>query len=65
MELHELEVRDEQVVATGHIRLKGRASGAWTDLTAASSGTVRNGRICRLTFHQTAEDAPRELGWED
>jgi ketosteroid isomerase-like protein len=64
IEILELEVSGEQALVIGRLRLKGRSSGARTEAPAAWSVSVRNGRVTRLTTHQTADDARRRLGWE-
>ena len=65
IEIHELDVRGEQAVSTGRLRLRGRSSGALTEVTAAASWSVRNGRLWRWRYHATVHDARRELGWEN
>jgi hypothetical protein len=64
VETLELEVRGAQVLTISRMRLKGRASGAWTELTVVGAGLMRNGRIRRLALHQMVQDARRELGWD-
>ena len=65
LEILELVVRGEQAVSIGRLRLKGRLSGAVTEVTAAASWSVRNGRLWRWRYHATVHDARRELGWEN
>jgi ketosteroid isomerase-like protein len=65
IEVLELEVRDEQGLSIGRLRLKGRSSGALTEVTAAASWSVRNGRLFRWAYHPTVHHARRELGWEE
>jgi ketosteroid isomerase-like protein len=65
IEILELEVRGEQAVSIGRLRLKGRSSGALTEVTAAASWSVRNERLLRMAYHATVHDARRELGWDN
>jgi hypothetical protein len=64
IEILEFEVRGEQALSIGRLRLTGRSSGAVTEVTAAAAWSARNERLVRMAYHQTAEDARRELGWE-
>jgi ketosteroid isomerase-like protein len=63
-EILKLEVSGEQALMLSRIRARGRASGVWTDETLAWSVSLRNGRVMRLAFHQTVEEARRQLGWD-
>jgi hypothetical protein len=63
-EILKLEVSGEQALMLSRIRARGRASGVWTDETLAWSVSLRNGRVMRLAFHQTVDDARRQLGWD-
>jgi hypothetical protein len=63
IEILELEVRGAQMVSIGRLRLKGRSSGALTEVTGAASWSVRNGRLFRMAYHPTVQHARRELGW--
>ena len=64
VELLELEVRGEQAVSIGCVTLKGRSSGAVTEVTGAAAFSVRDERLLRIAYHPTAQDARRELGWD-
>ena len=65
VELLELEARGEQAVSIGRLTLKGRSSGAVTEVVGAAAWSVRDERLLRISYHQTVQDARRELGWED
>jgi ketosteroid isomerase-like protein len=65
IEILELEVRGEQAVSIVSLRLKGRLSGALTEVTGAASWSVRNERLFRTAYHATVHDARRELGWDN
>jgi ketosteroid isomerase-like protein len=65
IQILELEVRGEQAVSAGRLRLKGRSSGALTEVTGAAAWSVRNERLIRMAYHQTVQDARRELGWDN
>jgi ketosteroid isomerase-like protein len=65
VELLELEVRGEQAVSIGCVRLKGRSSGAVTEVTGAAAWSMRDERLLRMAYHPTVQDARSELGWED
>lgn len=64
VELLELEARGEQAVSIGCVTLKGRSSGAVTEVTGAAAFSVRDERLLRIAYHPTAQDARRELGWD-
>ena len=64
VELLELEVRGEQAVSIGCVRLKGRSSGAVTEVTGAAAWSMRDERLLRMAYHPTVQDARRELGWD-
>jgi hypothetical protein len=65
VELLELEVRGEQAVSIGCVRLKGRSSGAVTEVTGAAAWSMRDERLLRMAYHPTVQDARSELGWQD
>ena len=58
------EARGEQAVSIGCVRLKGRSSGAVTEVMGAAAWSVRDERLLRIAYHQTVQDARRELGWD-
>ena len=58
------EARGEQAVTIHRVRLKGRSSGAVTEVTGAAAFSVRDERLLRIAYHPTAQDARRELGWD-
>ena len=64
VELLELEVRGEQALSVGCMRLKGRSSGAVTEVTGAAAWSMRDERLLRMAYHPTVPDARRELGWD-
>ena len=64
VELLELEARGEQAVSIGRLTLKGRSSGAVTEVMGAAAWSVRDERLLRIAYHQTLQDARRELGWD-
>ena len=64
VELLELEARGEQAVSIGCVTLKGRSSGAVTEVTGAAAFSVRDERLLRMAYHPTVQDARRELGWD-
>jgi hypothetical protein len=64
VQILEIEVRGEQAVSSGSLRLRGRSSGAMTEVMGAAAWSVRNKRLIRMAYHQTVEDARRDLGWE-
>ena len=57
IEILEFEVRGEQALSISRLRLKGRSSGALTEVMAAGAWFVRDGRVLRLAYHQTVESA--------
>jgi hypothetical protein len=63
IEILEFEARGEQAVFIGCLRLKGRSSGAVTEVTAAGASSMRDERLLRIAYHPTVQDARRELGW--
>jgi hypothetical protein len=65
IELLELAVRGEQALTTGRQCLRGRSSGASTEVAGAGSWSARSGRLFRIVYHPTVQDARRELGRED
>ena len=65
VELLELEARGEQAVSIGRLTLKGRSSGAVTEVMGAAAWSVRDERLLRIAYHQTVQDARRELGWDN
>ena len=64
VELLELEARGEQAVSIGRLTLKGRSSGAVTEVTGAAAWSMRDERLLRMAYHPTVQDARRELGWD-
>ena len=64
IEILEFEARGEQAVFIGYLRLKGRSSGAVTEVMGAAAWSVRDERLLRIAYHQTLQDARRELGWD-
>jgi hypothetical protein len=64
IEILELEARGDEAVSRGRLRLKGRSSGAVTEVASAASWQSRNGRLFRMAYHQTVGDARRDLGWD-
>ena len=65
VELLELEARGEQAVSIGRLTLKGRSSGAVTEVTGAAAWSMRDERLLRMAYHPTVQDARSELGWQD
>ena len=61
----EIDLRGEQAVSIGRLRFRGRSSRAVTEVTGAASWSVRDGRLLRMAYHATVEDARRELGWDN
>lgn len=62
--LREVEVRDDQALIVGRLRLKGLASDAVAEQDVAWVVSVRDGLVTRLATYQTREAALAELGWE-
>ena len=56
--------RGEQAVSIGRLTLKGRSSGAVTEVTGAAAWSMRDERLLRMAYHPTVQDARRELGWD-
>jgi hypothetical protein len=54
----------EQALSVGYVRLKGRSSGAVTEVTGAAAWSMRDERLLRMAYHPTVPDARRELGWD-
>ena len=63
IEILEFEARGEQAVSIGRLTLKGRSSGAVTEVTGAAAWSMRDERLLRMAYHPTVQDARRELGW--
>ena len=60
-----IDSRDDSAVVGGFFRLRGRASGALTERSAAIAVRMRDGLIGRVAIHPDGDSARRELGWQD
>ena len=60
-----IEARGEEAVIGGFFRLRGRASGALTERSAALAVRMREGLVARVAIHPDGDSARRELGWQN
>ena len=60
-----IEARQDSAVIGGFFRLRGRASGALTERSAAIAVRMRDGLVSRVAIHPDGDSARRELGWQD
>ena len=60
-----VETRGDEAVVGGFFRLRGRASGALTERSAAVAVRLRDGLVARVAIQSDGDSARRDLGWED
>lgn len=60
-----VETRGDEAVIGGFFRLRGRASGALTERSAAVAVRLRDGLVARVAIQSDGDSARRDLGWQD